>query len=514
MTAAQTISLPLVTPGARAAEAAIAVVSLPFFTPFATCYPLALLAYKLRELGCIVRQVPAHMEFYAHARRAGVSATAYNTFTSQGFAADVALLPLLSSDLPGIRATERDDLARREILAAPDDERRLRQAFADHLGGLVRRLRDVDVICLTSTHYQFVPSLLLAQRVHVDAHERGVSPPRIIIGGYFGSHEAAELALSTHQELDVVVYGEAEDILGEALDTALAGQRRVLRGRAATFRQSYASQNELVDVCRRQPWLRDRLTVSLELSRGCYWDQCDFCNFNDAYGARFRMHDPQRVLGDMRDLRTAFGQRRFQFLDTALPPRVSTAIEEQRYGDDYEIFCEIRPDFGTERLRRLASLGRVTVQIGVETLDSDHLALMDKRQTVEEGVAMLRAAQELGMGTVWGIMIGHPKETAAHRDRLLAHVRRQRRLGLPAPSYMTECELRPGSGLWDDRRALGLRVRFPWRMFDAVLPPQESSCALVPSRIEGMPHHNPDYRAFRRVLAREVEAWRADQGLG
>ncbi|MFD0392282.1 hypothetical protein ACFQ3Z_03755 [Streptomyces nogalater] len=102
--------------------------------------------------------------------------------------------------------------------------------------------------------------------------------------------------------------------------------------RAHTFKEGYAEQSALVAAGTRGPWLRDRLVVSLELSRGCYWDRCDFCNFNDAYDARFKMHDPARVLAEMAHLARTYGQRRFQFLDTALPPRLTRALADPGNG--------------------------------------------------------------------------------------------------------------------------------------------------------------------------------------
>ncbi|MEU1488071.1 radical SAM protein [Streptomyces sp. NPDC005752] len=504
--------LPL-TPVARTAPAVtVAVVSLPFFTPFATCYPAVLITRRLRQLGCRARFVPAHMEFYAHARSGGLTESAYKLFTNRHFASDVALLPLWSPPGAAHRA-EREELARTEFLATSEEEALLRESFDGYLDRLAERLVGTEVLCLTSTHFQLLPSLLLARRVARLAGERGVPRPRVVLGGYFGSVQVARDVLALHEEVDVVVYGEAEDVLADALDHALGGRRRLVAGRAHTFKDGYAEQSALVEAGLRRPWLRDRLVVSMEVSRGCYWDQCDFCNFNDSYDARFKMHDPWRVLAEMDHLARTYGQRRFQFLDTALPPRLVQAIADSGQQHDYRVFCEIRPDFGRERLGRLAALGRVTVQLGIETLLDDHLDLMNKRQTVEEGVRMLYAARDFGMHSVWGVMIGHPKETPDHRRRLLDEIRAHRGAGLPAPKYLTECELRPGSGLWDQREELGLSVEFPWRMFDSILSPQEHACSLIPSRVHGLPAQEPEYRVDRREISEELIAWQREQGM-
>ena len=507
-------SVPLtrVRPAKSAAPAVNAVVvSLPFFTPFATCYPAILITNKLNQLGCSARFIPAHMEFYSFSRSRGLADELFKTFTNCHFAADVALLPLWSPGSEETYAAERIELRRTEFLVSDEDAAFACRIFDEYLDRLADRILKYDVVCLTSTHFQFLPSLLLARRLRDRARERGTRRPHVVIGGYFGAYQVAKAVLEKHLELNIVVYGEAEDVLGEALDNALSGRRKVVYGRAHSFRDSYAGQSEMVKLTADRPWLRRRLVVSLELSRGCYWDRCDFCNFNDSYDARFKMHDPRMLLREMDHLATAFGQRQFQFLDTALPPRLVNELGGIKR--DFKVFCEIRPDFGVERLAALATFGQVTVQLGIETLHEGHLALMNKRQSVADGVRMLYAARSHGMRSVWGVMVGHPKETAAHRDELLTEIRAHRRHGLPAPKYLTECELRPGSGLWEDRQRLGLTVEFPWRMFDSVLPPAEHSCALIPCRVRGMPDGTDDYRAFRKVISRELLEWQREQGL-
>ncbi|MFD0392281.1 hypothetical protein ACFQ3Z_03750 [Streptomyces nogalater] len=164
-----------------APAATVAVVSLPFFTPFATCYPAVLITRRLRQLGCRARFLPAHMEFYAFARGRGLPESAYKLFTNRHFASDVALLPLWSPPTSAHRA-ERAELARTEILAGTADEARLRELFDAYLDRLAERLADTEVLCLTSTHFQLLPSLLLARRVARAARNRGAPAARGVRG--------------------------------------------------------------------------------------------------------------------------------------------------------------------------------------------------------------------------------------------------------------------------------------------------------------------------------------------
>ena len=139
----------------------------------------------------------------------------------------------------------------------------------------------------------------------------------------------------------------------------------------------------------------------------------------------------------------------------------------------------MRPDFERDHLAALSQLGAVSLQIGVETLVDSHLARMKKGQTVAENIRALEACSELGLPVTWGVFVKLPGET---RDELRLLLQRCREwTHLPPPKYVTECEVRSGSPLWDERRALGLAFEFPWRAFDVVLPPRDSNVEFLPS---------------------------------
>ncbi len=131
-----------------AGDLTAAVVSLPFFTPFATCYPGVLLADRLRALGGAAYFVPAHMEFYAFSRSRGLSERLYKSLSDRHFVADVALLPLWSGEPEDKYAAERAELARTEFLPTPDEATRLRAAFDAYLDRLADRILETDAVCL------------------------------------------------------------------------------------------------------------------------------------------------------------------------------------------------------------------------------------------------------------------------------------------------------------------------------------------------------------------------------
>jgi radical SAM superfamily enzyme YgiQ (UPF0313 family) len=471
-----------------------AVVSMPFFNPRASCYPMLLLQKIAQDAGVAAAAVPANIEFFAAARRQSVAEVALKQLSSEHFLADAVFLPLLKrwGDLRWTEDRQRYLEAQSPI--GKRDTETLIRVMDSHLDSLARRVGRHDFVLLTATHFQLLPSILLAERLR----EQG-SATKILLGGYFGSYEAAELILATHGAIDCIMYGEAEDCLGAAMHRAAAGERFIVRGGAHRFREFTVDHGPLLRALQSVSWLAPVFTVSLEASRGCYWDKCTFCNFNSAYDGKVKSHDPAIVTDEMKRLNHDFGQRRFQLLDTAVLKRFLTHLGQTPMPRQLDLFCELRPDVGRNGVQALSGIDSVAVQVGVESILEDHLHLMDKNQSVEESFTFLEACAEFKITPTWGVFIGQPKETPEQRRRLIAHL--QNWGTLAPPKYVTEFELRPGSPLWDRRKELGLELDFPWRCFDAVIEPSvDEAAALVPSLLTGCDQETPAYTSDRDTL--------------
>ena len=406
---------------------------------------------------------------------------------------------LAQFDVEGVRfvgsATPQHQGAKLVLDPKPPVKDSLIVFFDSLVEGLVEQLAAYDVVGVTATHYQLVPSLILCQRLA----RLGRNRPKIILGGYLSSPELAKVLLDHHPELDVVVFGEAEGAWPSAVGTAMRGERQVLRGSGHGFGDYKVDHRPLLDRVAEVPWLAKRFQVSLEFSRGCYWDKCDFCNFNVSYDSRLKQINPGILLDQMDQVHASHGQRRFQLLDTAVPRRFSRYLREHEIVRDYDLFCEIRPDFTYDQLADLARLGRLRAQIGIESLVDSHLRAMDKNATLAGNIRVLHDCAALGIPVTWGVFVAHPKETTAELELMLARMQAWTHL-LP-PKYVTHCEIRAGSPLWNERSDYGFRAHMPFRVFDRVLPPLEEASEFVPAA-----SYTPGTTRERKVIIEKIEA--------
>ncbi|WP_425559390.1 RiPP maturation radical SAM C-methyltransferase [Catenulispora yoronensis] len=159
-------------------------------------------------------------------------------------------------------------------------------------------------------------------------------------------------------------------------------------------------------------WVEPQLVV--EGARGCWWGEkhhCTFCGLNGS-SMEFRSKTPARFHEEIVDL-----VRRYQIMDmvvvdnildmgyiSSLLPRL---VED---GYDLRLQYEIKSNMRRDQLEVLARAGLVSVQPGIESLDSRVLRIMDKGVTGCQNVRILRDGASCGMSVIWNYLYGFPGE--------------------------------------------------------------------------------------------------------
>ena len=464
----------------------------PFLNPIVTSYAAALLASMATRLGHTVEIDPGYMIVAENALRAGMPWEVWKRFMNTPFLGDLAVLPLLKGWDEKYNE-DRDALA--DSWRSADAQDLIHTSVKTWISASFETLADADMLAISATHYALAPALALAQHFHTEKPQT-----YIVLGGYFGSAKAAQGVVNQHGEyIDCVVYGEAESSRRRVL---IERPRGVIRSLPVPLSPEPVTQDRVMDLVETRPWVRKRVKVSLEFSRGCYWDKCDFCNFNAGYGGGFRERNPEVLLEEI-DHFIARGVRKFQLLDTSVSVRLGRYLEKNDVRRDVQIFCEIRADYRRCDLRALKRLGTLMVQIGVESLSDSHLLTMQKNATVADNVRSLRACRDLGIPVTWGMFVAHPNETREQLEEIIEAMGRMHHL--PPPKYVTYCEVRPGSILWRHEVESGASVfRFPHRMFDCYLKPDPVFAEFLPARRMGPKPMHSDLIA--RIQA-EVDRW-------
>ncbi|MBT6510807.1 MAG: RiPP maturation radical SAM protein 1, partial [Rhodospirillaceae bacterium] len=318
-------------------------------------------------------------------------------------------------------------------------------------------MQEPHIVGCTSTFQQHMASLALLKRI------RERAPDVVTMMG--GGNCESMMGRTTHREfpwVDYVSSGEADDVIVDLVAAALEFGREIPAGRLPTAifapfhreegyptiasadgvpRNSVATMANMpvpdfddyfddLDDCLWKPNIRPGLPV--ETSRGCWWGQvshCTFCGLNGG-NMNFRSKDPDRVVEELDQLSRRYGLRSIETVDNILDmdylKTVLVALAERK--PPYNLFFEIKSNLKRDQVATLAAAGVHWVQPGIESLDSDVLALMGKGAKAWSNLQLLKWCRQFGVRMSWNLICDFPGEDdaayrrMAERVPLLAHL--------------------------------------------------------------------------------------------
>lgn len=239
---------------------------------------------------------------------------------------------------------------------------------------------------------------------------RQVWPGVLVVWG--GAHVTAlrdsitaDAAFGEH--VDHFVFGYAERTWVELVRAVAEGTELPVAAVRAGSRSSVLASDDAAvapqfGVIRGGPGL----TLPAQASRGCAYGRCTFCTYPAVEGA-YRQLDLAPVVAVVA-LAEAHGAC-VAFKDSLVLPARLEAIAELVGGRLAWSACtKLSPRLDRAFLRRLASSGCATLEVGLETLTPSGQLIIEKRQTLPLFLSFLDAAAEAGIAVVVNYITGFP----------------------------------------------------------------------------------------------------------
>jgi ribosomal peptide maturation radical SAM protein 1 len=296
------------------------------------------------------------------------------------------------------------------------------------------------VVGFTTSMMQTVASLRMAQLIK-QRHPH----IQIVLGGANCEGSMGETLHRLFPHVDVVVRGEADDIVHDMFLRLLAGQS--LKGIAGVcYRQDGEvvvgpgaalvkdlTKNPVPDFgdyftqISRLPW-REQIEVLLmfESSRGCWWGErshCKFCALN-GQGMLYRAKPVDQIVHELHTLTERYGITNFAAADNILDKRsietLSAAMEATV--PDINVFYDIRADVSRPQMQAMARAGIRELEAGLENLSSPILKNMGKGATGIQNVRFLRRCTEFGIAPLWNYLYAFPGEKLSFYEELVPQI--------------------------------------------------------------------------------------------
>lgn len=278
-------------------------------------------------------------------------------------------------------------------------------------------------------------------------------PCDIVIGGVHPTILPEEVLKETNA--DYVVVGEGEDVIYPII----AGWRKkgIVQGTLAKDIDTMPDWNLIYDDYSDAPWgaiNKSRLVAPIITSRGCPYE-CTFCASPMISCKKVRYRTPSAVVDEIRYLNAIYGIKEFNFQDDNFTLNVhhATAVCEGILQAGLKIYfaCEngIRADrVSKDLLSLMKKAGCYRVSVGIESADPTVLALVRKRETIEDierGIALIK---ESGIDVRGAFIFGLPGETKESIKRTISWA---------AKSNLDEANFNilsvvPGSEIWKNTK--------------------------------------------------------------
>jgi ribosomal peptide maturation radical SAM protein 1 len=181
----------------------------------------------------------------------------------------------------------------------------------------------------------------------------------------------------------------------------------------------------------------------------------------------FRSKDPDQLYDEIIDL-----VHRYQLLDISIVDNIldmgymKTLLPRlAESGYDLRMQVEIKSNLRREHLQQLRRAGMVSVQPGIESLNSRVLKLMDKGVTGCQNIRLLRDAESEGLTPYWNYLYGFPGEVKDDYMSILRQFPALHHLHPPTASGRVQIER---FSPYFDREELGFRGKRPAGQYNLI----------------------------------------------
>ncbi|PNX46791.1 MAG: hypothetical protein BV459_05720 [Thermoplasmata archaeon M11B2D] len=289
--------------------------------------------------------------------------------------------------------------------------------------------RSFDIIGFTLNYGQLLPSLALAKKI------KDIDPEKIIVlggsrttdtlGGRIlqtfpaidcivsGDGEDALFHLATeyenHQTIPQVTYRTQEDIHWNKTDNTLDLNTLPIPSYDQFYKQLACTTADI------QQYYHYYGRLPVEISRGCWWNRCTFCNLNIQHHC-YREKSINRILEEIQWLSERYRMTEFQLIGNTLPKTgYRTLFEKLKHlGRDFSFFVEARAgQLTSQDYTLMKEAGFTSIQTGIESFSKTYLQKMNKGVRVIDNIAALKFCKENHIQNNYNLLVRYPNEDTA-----------------------------------------------------------------------------------------------------
>jgi ribosomal peptide maturation radical SAM protein 1 len=304
---------------------------------------------------------------------------------------------------------------------------RLYQWILDHVDW-----QSYDLIGFTLNYGQLLPSLAIAKKIKELAPEK-----KIVFGGSRTTDALGMNVLRAFEYVDFIVSGDGEDALF-LLTSDYENYRSIPRLMYRMGDEIFWNRSDVVVDLNAAPipsydqFYKELALTSedvqkyyqyygrlpVEISRGCWWNRCTFCNLNIQHHC-YQEKSVDRIIQEIQLLSERYRMMEFQLIGNTLPKTEYRTLFEKlkNLGRDFSFFVEARAgQLTSDDYMSMKEAGFITIQTGIESFSQNYLRKMNKGVRVIDNIAVLKFCKENGIKNNYNLIVRYPNEEQVDFD--------------------------------------------------------------------------------------------------
>lgn len=273
----------------------------------------------------------------------------------------------------------------------------------------IQRILEVnpDIVGFTTSYNQLIASLFLAKKLK----EQSNIP--VVLGGSACGDTMGKQILKSYPFLDYVISGfggkALKDLCLEPLPKnkfiEVLNPPNISNDPIPDYRPFLAEADEYSP-------LESDISLLYQSSQGCWWGEKKHCSFCGLHRSQlsYEAKSSDKVISD---LRTLYERHQKNILTTdciASPKHIRNVFPKlEQFDRQPWIFYELKGNVTEQRVRSMAR-ARIVVQVGIESLSSRVLKLLNKGATTLTWMALLKWCREYKLQVEWNFLYAIPNE--------------------------------------------------------------------------------------------------------
>ncbi|OGH96834.1 MAG: hypothetical protein A2104_07525 [Candidatus Melainabacteria bacterium GWF2_32_7] len=160
-------------------------------------------------------------------------------------------------------------------------------------------------------------------------------------------------------------------------------------------------------------YLTPDIVLSIQSSRGCYWQKCSFCDHY--FGQNVNVKDIDILINEIKEVQRKYNISYFEFVDESISPGylklMSTRIMQEGLEINWFNNARLETEFTKELLQNANDAGLRMVLWGVESGSDRIMQLINKGINLDKRFDVLRDSIDSGIWNFAFIFFGFPTET-------------------------------------------------------------------------------------------------------